>query len=242
MAQTGMTFTDGADDEEEEQKTTTKDKKKSKKKEIPEDPEEVERKRAAAAKAKDIATYGRTWIWEDYHEDKEEINNIWIAAAMEIARVNPQVLEDLEDWIILKGFKGAKMTNALLTKHIEGNIDTQRNRARMYQAEEEAKKVPDENEIVTQKPVDIIEEGKMEDTRRKFMEPLRPSDKIWNFHYDDDKTRPKHVLRPDADPTKSYIDGRIEKIQAAIEQQAEHLKTFTAERWDKLMMHTLEIF
>ena len=111
----------------------------------------------------------------------------------------------------------------------------------MVQSIEEEAKVPDENAPVV-KPVDIIEEGKIEDGKRKFMNPLRPSDRIWNFVYDDEKSRPKHVLRPEADPVKSYIDGRIEKLQAAIEQQAECLKTFTPERWDKLMMHTLEIF
>ena len=62
------------------------------------------------------------------------------------------------------------------------------------------------------KPVDILEEGKIEDQRRNFMVPLRPHDKIWNFVYDDEKQRPKHVLRPEADPAKCYIDGRVEKL------------------------------
>ena len=62
------------------------------------------------------------------------------------------------------------------------------------------------------KPVDIIEEGKIEDKKREFMVPHRPHERIWNFEYDDPKTAPKHVLRPDADPKKCYIDGRVEKL------------------------------
>ena len=44
------------------------------------------------------------------------------------------------------------------------------------------------------------------------MVPHRPHERIWNFEYDDPKTAPKHVLRPDADPKKCYIDGRVEKL------------------------------
>lgn len=71
MAETGMTF---ADEEEEEEKQEVQKPRKGKKSKVEEiDPEELERRKAAAAKAKDIATYGRTWIWEDYHEEKDEI-------------------------------------------------------------------------------------------------------------------------------------------------------------------------
>ena len=93
-----------------------------------------------------------------------------------------------------------------------------------------------------QKPVDIIEEGKSEDSKRKFMVPLRPHQRIWNFEYDDEKKRPKHVLRPDAKPQESYIDGRIEKLLALITEIANNLKVHTQERWEKLNRHTLDIF
>lgn len=111
----------------------------------------------------------------------------------------------------------------------------------MYQAEEEAKVVPDETTPI-QKPVDLVEEAKIEDSKRTFMTPLRPHEMIWNFLYDDPKNKPKHVLRPEAAPQKCYIDGRIEALLAIIEQVAELLKTFNAERWDKLNSHVLDIF
>lgn len=241
MAETGMTFDDD-NDEDEEDKADTKTKGKKKKKEVPEDPEEIERRKAAAAKAKDIATYGRTWIWEDYHEDKEELTQAWLAGAASIARIDGQVLEDVDDWIIIQGWKDSKLTNAQIDKLIESNLETQRNRLRMVQSEEEAKEVPEETTYYAQKPLDIMEEGKLEDGRRNFMNPLRPHEMIWKFHYDDEKSRPKHVLRPDANPVKCYIDGRIEKLLDNIAAVAMHLKSFNAERWEKLNMHTLEIF
>jgi len=73
MAETGMTFEENNEEPEEEKEEGGK-KKKGKKAKVEElDPEELERRKAIAAKAKDIATYGRTWIWEDYLEDNETI-------------------------------------------------------------------------------------------------------------------------------------------------------------------------
>lgn len=111
----------------------------------------------------------------------------------------------------------------------------------MHQEEEEAKFVPDETMPVP-KPIDVIEEGVKEDKKRVFMVPLRPHERIWNFQYDNEEDKPKHVLRPDADPTKCYIDGRIEKLFVQINQVAQLIKSHTKERWDKLNLLTLEIF
>lgn len=206
MAETGMTFDEEEDEEPKEDEKKGKKGKKAKVEEV--DPEELKRRQAVAAKAKDIATYGRTWIWEDYHEEKDEINALWMSGSDGIARINVAVLEDIEDMIILKSFKDAKMSKDSIQKLIDANLQTQRDRARMYQAEEESKIVPDETTQI-QKPIDIIEEGKIEDDKRKFMNPLRPHEMIWNFFYDDDTKKPKHVMRPDAAPEKCYIDGRI---------------------------------
>lgn len=78
MAETGMTFDETPDEPEEEEKEGKKKKggKKAKVEEI--DPEELERRNAAKAKAADIAKYGRTWIWEDYLEDNEATQAQWM--------------------------------------------------------------------------------------------------------------------------------------------------------------------
>jgi len=132
MAETGMTFDE--DNEEEEHLEDSKDKKKSKGKKVKVeevDEEELARRKAAAAKVKDIATYGRTWIWEDYHEEKEEINVLWMAGQEAISRINVQVLEDVEDLIILRSFKDHKLPNHVIQGLIDENLTTERNRARM---------------------------------------------------------------------------------------------------------------
>lgn len=58
MAETGMTFDEGNDEPEEEEKEGKKAKKGKKAKVEEIDPEELERRRAVAAKAADIAKYG----------------------------------------------------------------------------------------------------------------------------------------------------------------------------------------
>ncbi len=106
------------------------------------------------------------------------------------------------------------------------------------------------------KQADPLEEGKTEDQKRKFMVPLRPHQRIWNFDFNDEecheckqgektgccKDKPKHVLRSDADPRKCYIDGRIERFQELIEKMSESLKTFSADRWNALSNATCKIF
>jgi len=46
----------------------------------------------------------RTWIWEGYYKDDEEYKSYWLAGAAALRRINPQVLEDIEDFLLLKGF------------------------------------------------------------------------------------------------------------------------------------------
>lgn len=75
-----------------------------------------------------------------------------------------------------------------------------------------------------------VEEGKELDKKREFCRTFRPDQQIWNFTEEDDPT--PHVLREDADPTKAYIDGRIEELLAIIEKVAMHLSTYQKETWD----------
>jgi hypothetical protein len=44
----------------------------------------------------------------------------------------------------------------------------------------------------------------------------------WNFFEEEDALVP-HVLRPEADPKKCYIDGRIESVMEDIERIGFHL-------------------
>ena len=71
---------------------------------------------------------------------------------------------------------------------------------------------------------EAAEEQKTTDEKRRFMLPLRPSEKIWNFFEDcapEDKT--KHVLRFNAKPEAAYCDGRIEEITNNLSEIAMNL-------------------
>lgn len=220
-----MTFEEEKDEPEEDPKETKKSKgksgKKSKKKEEV-DPEELERREQAAKLQAEIQKYGRKWMWEDYMSEGPETQEKLLEGARMISTINGQVLEDIEDFIILRAFRAMKLTNTEINKRIEDRLQQQRERAKMQQEKEEKEKEPEEQAmgetLKRKEPVDIFEEGKIEDKNRKFMEPLRPHERIWNFEWDSDERRPKHVLRPEADPCKCYIDGRVEKLLALIDE------------------------
>jgi hypothetical protein len=54
----------------------------------------------------EIEEWGRMWIWEGYfHPNTVER---WMSAAEKLRRINDHVLQDIEDYILLEGFKGKK--------------------------------------------------------------------------------------------------------------------------------------
>ena len=53
----------------------------SRKKKVEIDPEIIEEARQIALKKKELACYGRTWIWENYYKEDEERNVLWLAGA-----------------------------------------------------------------------------------------------------------------------------------------------------------------
>ena len=46
--------------------------------------------------------YGRYWVWEGYYN--EEQKEKFLKAADDLKHVNDHILEDIEDYILLKGF------------------------------------------------------------------------------------------------------------------------------------------
>ena len=74
------------------------------------------------------------------------------------------------------------------------------------------------------------------------MNDLRPPG-YWNF-FEDCKEEEKvpHVLRHNADPRKSYTDGRIENILENIELIGMNLSKHEPEKFKQLRKRTLAIF
>ena len=100
-------------------------------------------------------------------------------------------------------------------------------------------------EVEADEPVKIfdpIEDGKLADKKRAFMDNLRPDQRCWNFEIDEEESKVDHVLRVGADPRKSYIDGRIEKLLDKVEKMGTHLRVYQEQRWTMLNQLTWEIF
>jgi len=98
------------------------DPKKKGKKKVEIDPEIIEAAKVAALYKRELATYGRTWIWENYYKDDQDRKDIWLAGAGSLRRINVQVLEDIEDYILLKGFTSGKSGQMLNMEAIEQRI------------------------------------------------------------------------------------------------------------------------
>lgn len=102
----------------------------------------------------------------------------------------------------------------------------------------------------TEKVKTPMEKGEEEDKRRKFLNEFRPCGlddlrhktpmHIWHFIEEENPT--PHVLRVKADPTASYCDGRIQELQALIQDMGKQLSAFNKETWTTLNKYTWEIF
>ena len=87
---------------------------------------------------------------------------------------------------------------------------------------------------------EFVEECKVEDQKRKFAEPYRPNNRIWNFIEEKDPT--PHVLRATSDPRQAYIDGRVDALLEIIRNIAVNLKNQESENWKRLNKFTTDIF
>lgn len=61
---------------------------------------------AALADKKERDKYGRFWLWENYSNPLNEPK--WLENAERLKHVNDHVIQDIEDFIILKSFKDMK--------------------------------------------------------------------------------------------------------------------------------------
>lgn len=150
-----------------------------------------------------------------------------------LRHVNKHVQEDYEDYILLHGFQKQKGIHNI--KDMNNRIQEILVRQRIL-AKVELDKQRDRDEEVP----DPIEEGKIHDKKRAFKNVYRPHMTVWNF--EEEKEPTPHVMRPDADPMKCYVDGRIEELHDLVKTLANSLKNTAKERWDILNQYTLKIF
>lgn len=166
----------------------------------------------------------RFWIWEQYsNENKKEQ---WLAAAEKLRRINPHVIQDIEDYILLQGFRGKKLTE--VKRIIDQDLH-----ARRAQQKERSKEKEEEEKIM--------------DKKRAFLNNYMKPPDCWNFFLKDDdgieeEQKMPHVLRADAEPQKCYIDGRVESVLDDINALGFHLTRHEELRWKTLRNFSVEIF
>jgi len=179
--------------------------------------------KAHAHEEEELAKYGRYWIWEGYFNEKNKQK--WLDTAEALKNINDHVLQDIEDFILLEGFKGTK------PEKIRQLIEDDHN-LRIQQAK---KLMPKDGDMFEDKE-------KIKNRKRKFMNTIRPPD-YWNF-FDDAPSvdRVQHVLRYNAKPHSSYSDGRVEEIMNTIEEIGMNLQRYEEAKWNTIKKHTLEIF
>lgn len=116
---------------------------------------------------------------------------MWADGSIRIGRINPAVLTDLDDWILIQAYKGAK-TNEIKAD-VDRYLETIRKRQLMQLKKDKLEGNP-------------IEEGKVEDRKRDFLRHLRPDQKhpVWNFTEDEPENLTPHVLNENANPKIPY--------------------------------------
>lgn len=175
------------------------------------------------AERKEREIYGRFWIWEGYFNEK--LKEKWLETAEQLKHINPHILQDIEDYILLKGF-GRGLKPEKIKEKIEADHRQRIEYKKKFIQDQE------EKEKFDNKAKDHIR-------KRKFMDIYRPHAGFWNLFEDgpeDEKV--EHVLRYNADPTTAYKDGRVQKILDNITEIAVNLRSYEKEKWDQLLEHT----
>ena len=70
-------------------------------------------------------------------------------------------------------------------------------------------------------------------------ENMRRPPELWNFP---NVVEEEHKFRSIADPKKSYIDGRIEKLDEIIIEIADHFRKHNEREWNELMRRVIDFF
>jgi hypothetical protein len=178
---------------------------------------------AAEEEDRQRAIYGRYWVWDGYFNDRNK--ETWLATVEMLKHINNHVLQDIEDYILLQGFKGEKVTQ------IEKIIDN-----------DHRERVQNQKKLMGKDGEEFENHSKIEDKKRKFMNSIRPPN-YWNFFEDGAPTlKVKHVLRYNADPRKAYCDGRIERILDNLFAIGRDLTHYADMSYKRLAVETYNIF
>ena len=140
--------------------------------------------------------FGRYWIWENYFT--EEKRDLWQASAQLIRHINKHVIEDMNDFILMKIFK---LTKNSVYEHMHQQVKEMKivkDTDSMKRSMKTMKKKQEKDEFRE------VEEKKQneEDKKRTFCVQMRPP-YIWNF-FGEEEEKIEHLINPKANPEQCY--------------------------------------
>lgn len=196
----------------------------------------------------EIKRYGRQWIWEKYISDSRK--DEWVETAETLRHVNEHVINDIQDYILIRGFKRQQQQNR---KTIDEKVES----LLVMNVEEKIKE--------DKKAIDEVK------NKRKFEMSLRPPF-VWNFfetrtdreekikiqqekdhqnneeQQEEEKENQPYLINAFAQPQSCYQfeetikENRVSKVIKSIEALAANLRSHEVEKWKTLTQLCIAIF
>ena len=140
--------------------------------------------------------FGRYWIWENYFTETKR--DLWQSSAQLIRHINKHVLEDMNDFILMKIFKLTKKDDYEKMHNVVKEMKSAKDNDQMKRTMKTMKKKQEKDEFRE------IEEKKHseEDKKWTFCVSMRPP-YIWNF-FGEEEEKIDHLINPKANPEQCY--------------------------------------
>lgn len=238
-----------AKQEEEEKGDIEEDKTEESETDMDANEEMKEFRRKKREEEEEIRKYGRQWIWKNYISENRKEN--WTETAEVLRHINAHVVQDIQDFILIQGFKKLQQKDRKL---IEEKVEA------LFVMNEDSKVREDKAML----------EGKLK--KRKFEQSLRPP-YVWNFNetrldkeekmkiqQDRQEVGSKEVEPEDNQENKPYLlnsfaqpeicykneesikENRVKTVLKSVETLSHNLKTHEVEKWKTLIQLCVAIF
>ena len=171
----------------------------------------------------------RMWVWEGYivEERREE----WEELAHMISEVNVTVQEDVMDYIISQKYTEVKMKERDIDGYFnelrEGKVSARKPQLEEYRPPYRWNHLVNENQYV--------------EFDEKYSEKATKKLKKSGVENPDEILTPQIKFRQDVNPTRCYIDKRIENIIAKCEDLGASLRTHNDSTWNLLIEQVIKV-
>ena len=172
----------------------------------------------------------RMWVWEGYI--LEEKREAWEELAHMISEVNVTVQEDIMDYIITQKYTNGKMT--------ERNVDTYRQE--LHDGKISARKPQLEEYRPPYRWNHLVNENQYVEFDEKYEEKATKKLKKSGVENPEEILTPQIKFRQDVNPTRCYIDKRIERIISVCEDLGISLRVHNDSTWNLLISEVIKVF